>query len=190
MNPRQPRWQRGALPLSYTREKFGEPFLGGRGFEPPRVSPTAPKAVASASSAIRPNRVVGWRDAAARAPSVLTQGLHGRRGLPQRHPTRPRRLPAAPAAQAGACGNPGSASTPLGIRPERGAAESRDSVSPAPGRTSTPCPRAPPTASCGFRRNGTAALTRVVRRSTWARHEECSPAHLTAKRNGYGPRWS
>ena len=93
LNPRLSRWQRDALPLSYSRvaryEKYdsslhrrgkrGFPLLsssrhhlimagllvspscktlvvvGGRGFEPPRVAPTAPKAVAFASSAIRPN---------------------------------------------------------------------------------------------------------------------------------------
>jgi hypothetical protein len=29
-------------------------FMGGRGFEPPRVAPIAPKAIASANFAIRP----------------------------------------------------------------------------------------------------------------------------------------
>ena len=31
-------------------------LVGGRGFEPPRVAPTAPRAVAFASSAIRPSK--------------------------------------------------------------------------------------------------------------------------------------
>ncbi len=35
--------------------------MGGRGFEPPWVSPTAPKAVASTSSAIRPFLVVSGK---------------------------------------------------------------------------------------------------------------------------------